>query len=154
VIHLTLIWPQRRPSVVQLTNPNAVMSLLPIFSTTAIVIGLCAALPQLAAMIRARSAAGQSALGWTLGASVNSLMAYVNLVGYKATVLAAGNVGSVTICLAAVALVVRFGPSSPGPAEDRPVGIHELETTEFWALRDQLEDEARRRDEQRVLVAA
>ncbi|HMJ36882.1 MAG TPA: hypothetical protein VK501_23455 [Baekduia sp.] len=39
------------------------MSLLTLFSSTAIVIGLCAALPQLAAMLRARSAAGQSSLG-------------------------------------------------------------------------------------------
>jgi hypothetical protein len=129
------------------------MPLLPILSSTAIVIGLCAALPQLAAMLRARSAAGQSALGWSLGAFVNSLMAYVNLVGYKATVLAAGNVGSVLICLAAVGLVVRFGTAAD--EDDAPVQIHELPTTEFWALRDQLEDEARRRDERgRVLVAA
>src|SRR4051812_25396375 len=129
------------------------MSLLPILSTTAIVIGLCSALPQLAAMVRARSAAGQSWLGWTLGAFVNSLMAYVNLVGYKATVLAAGNVGSVAICLAAVALVVRFGPA-PAEGADEPVQIHKLATGEFWALREQLEDEARRRDERGVLVAA
>ena len=131
------------------------MSLLPILSTTAIVIGLCAALPQLAAMVSARSAAGQSALGWALGAFVNSLMAYVNLVGYKAAVLAAGNVGSLMICLTAVALVLRYGSASDDePAEDASVQVHELATTEFWALREQLEHEARRRDEQRVLVAA
>jgi hypothetical protein len=133
------------------------MSLLPILSTTAIVIGLCAALPQLAAMARARSAAGQSALGWSLGAFVNLLMGYVNLVGYKATVLAAGNVASVALCVAAVGLVLRFGPSADDGlalADERPVGIHELPTTEFWALREQLEHEARRRDEGRALVAA
>jgi hypothetical protein len=127
------------------------MSFLPIASTTAIVIGLAAALPQLAAMLNARSAAGQSALGWSLGAFVNMLMAYVNYVGYGAKVLAAGNVASVGICLTAVALVVRFGTD----AEAEPsVRLDELATTEFHALRDQLEDEARRRDERRVLVAA
>lgn len=130
------------------------MSLLPIASTTAIVIGLCAALPQLAAMTRARSAAGQSALGWGLGAFVNMLMAYVNLVGYQATVLAAGNVASVALCLVAVGLVVRYGSSDDAPVEERPVQIHDLATTEFWALRDQLEHEARRRDERRILIAA
>jgi hypothetical protein len=132
------------------------MSLLPIFSTTAIVIGLCAALPQLGAMVRARSAAGQSALGWTLGAFVNFLMAYVNYVGYDAAVLAAGNVASLALCLVAVGLVARFGPGAAEATEDeRPVLVHELPTTEFWALRDQLEHEARRRDEHRaVLVAA
>jgi hypothetical protein len=139
------------------------MSLLPIASSTAIVIGLCAALPQLAAMVRARSAAGQSSLGWSLGACVNSLMAYVNLVGYKATVLAAGNLASLALCLVAVALVVRFGAgAAAGPVaaapvaddDDRRLAVHELPTTEFWALRDQLEHEARRRDEQRPLALA
>jgi predicted DNA repair protein MutK len=131
------------------------MSLLPIFSTTAIVIGLAAALPQLAAMLNARSAAGQSALGWSLGAFVNCLMAYVNYVGYGAKVLAAGNIASVGICLSAVALVVRFGADAPAQHEAAPaVRVDELATTEFHALRDQLEDEARRRDERRVLVAA
>jgi hypothetical protein len=129
------------------------MSLLPICSTTAIVIGLAAALPQLAAMVRARSAAGQSATGWALGAFVNLLMAYVNLVGYQAGVLAAGNVASLALCIVAVALVTRFGTGGAGE-DERPVLVHELPTTEFWALRDQLEDEARRRHEQRELVAA
>jgi hypothetical protein len=130
------------------------MSLLPILSTTAIVIGLAAALPQLAAMLNARSAAGQSALGWILGATVNALMAYVNYVGYGAKVLAAGNVASVGICLTAVALVVRFGDAAAPAAEEPAVRVDELPTTEFHALRDLLEDEARRRDERRVLVAA
>jgi hypothetical protein len=129
------------------------MSLLPILSTTAIVIGLCSALPQLAAMVRARSAAGQSSLGWSLGALVNLLMAYVNLVGYDATVLAAGNVGSVGICVAAIGLVLRFGPAVE-EADEPLLPVHELPTSEFWILRDQLEHEARRRDEHRVLVAA
>src|SRR3954451_23780968 len=131
------------------------MTLLPIASTTAIIIGLCAALPQLGAMVRARSAAGQSSLGWTLGACVNFLMAYVNLAGYHATVLAAGNVASVAVCLAAIGLVLRFGSAQPADDEDRAaVPFHELPTGEFWELREQLEHEARRRDEFRTLVAA
>jgi hypothetical protein len=140
------------------------MTLLAFASTTAIVIGLCAAVPQLTAMVRARSAAGQSALGWTLGAFVNFLMAYVNLAGYHATALALGNVASLTLCLVAVALVVRFGDAgavAPGPApavagagDDAPVSVHELPTGEFWALRDQLEHEARRRDDRRELAFA
>jgi hypothetical protein len=132
------------------------MSLLPFASTTAIVIGLCAALPQLGAMVTARSSAGQSSLGWALGAFVNLLMAYVNLVGYHATVLAAGNVASVLLCVVAVALVLRFGAGAQdAPLDDEhPVPVHELATTEFWALREQLEHEARRRDELGTLVAA
>lgn len=132
------------------------MSLLPVFSSAAIVIGLAAALPQLYAMVRARSAAGQSALGWMLGATVNTLMAYVNFVGYHATPLALGNVASLAICLAAVGLVLRFGAVAAGddaPAEP-PLAFHELPTMEFVVLREQLEHEARRRDERRTLAVA
>lgn len=129
------------------------MSLLPVFSSAAIVIGLAAALPQLYAMVRARSAAGQSALGWMLGATVNTLMAYVNFVGYHATPLALGNVASLAICLAAVGLVARYGEEAP---EDEPLAFHELPTMELVLLREQLEHETRRRDEHRAaqLVAA
>ena len=127
------------------------MSLLPFFSTLAIVIGLAAALPQLHAMVRARSAAGQSALGWLLGATVNTLMAYVNFVGYHATPLAVGNVASLAICLAAVGLVVRFGAEEVAVASpSAPSAFHELPTLELVVLREQLDHEARRR----ALVAA
>src|SRR4051794_634079 len=101
------------------------MSLLPLFSSAAIVIGLAAALPQLYAMVRARSAAGQSALGWTLGATVNTLMAYVNFVGYHATPLALGNIASLAICLAAVGLVVRFAEETDDDTAV-PLAFHEL----------------------------
>lgn len=130
------------------------MSLLPLFSSAAIVIGLAASLPQLYAMVRVRSAAGQSALGWMLGATVNTLMAYVNFVGYHATPLALGNVASLAICLAAVGLVVRFGDAVADQDDaDAPFAIHELPTMEFVALREQLEHEARRRDEHRLVAA-
>jgi hypothetical protein len=131
------------------------MSLLALLSTTAIIIGLGSALPQLVAMVRARSAAGQSSLGWGLGAFVNGLMTYVNFAGYHAPVLALGNVASVVICLMAVTLVVRFGVGSHPPAAAAaplPVatpGLHigDMGAGEFWALREQLEHEARRRDD-------
>jgi hypothetical protein len=129
------------------------MSLLALASSTAIVIGLCAAIPQLAAMVRARSAAGQSALGWTLGVFVNALMAYVNLAGYHATALALGNVASLALCLAAVGLVLRFGDAD-GETTDAPPVFYELPTQELLVLREQLEHEARRRDERRELALA
>jgi hypothetical protein len=128
------------------------MSLLPVLSSAAIVIGLAAALPQLSAMVRARSAAGQSALGWMLGATVNTLMAYVNFVGYHATPLALGNLASLAICLAAVGLVLRFGETAAAEGDDAPA-FHELPTQEFVLLREQLEHEARRRDERRLVAA-
>jgi hypothetical protein len=120
------------------------MSLLAIFSTTAIVVGLAAVIPQLATMVRARSAAGQSALGWSLGAFVNTLMAYVNFAGYHATVLALGNVLSVALCLAALGLVFRYGDAASARVAE--AGVDGLPTSEFWALREALEHEARRRD--------
>jgi hypothetical protein len=130
------------------------MSLLDLFSSAAIVIGLCAALPQLAAMLRARSAAGQSSLGWTLGAFVNGLMSYVNFAGYHAAVLAAGNVASLLICVLAVGLVVRFGTGAHDSAtRTSGVTVGDLPTTEFWALRDQLEHEARRRGDLQLVAA-
>ena len=130
------------------------MTFLPIASSAAIVIGLCAALPQLAAMVRSRSAAGQSALGWTLGASVNFLMAYVNFAGYHATALALGNVASLVLCVVAIGLVARFG-SHREPAGAAPA-FYELPTQELLVLREQLEHETRRRDERRepALAAA
>jgi hypothetical protein len=131
------------------------MSLLALASTTAIVIGLCAALPQLAAMIRARSAAGQSSLGWALGAFVNTLMVYVNFAGYHATFLALGNAASVALCLVAVALVLRFGDADSAAGavpERREAHVSDLATGEFWALREQLEHEARRRDQGRLVA--
>jgi hypothetical protein len=137
------------------------MSLLALLSTAAIVIGLCAALPQLAAMVRARSAAGQSSLGWILGAFVNGMMSYVNFAGYHAMVLAIGNVASVMICLIAVGLVARFSTGAHahphlGPAQAplaAGVRVGDLPANEFWALHGQLEHEARRRDELRLVVA-
>jgi hypothetical protein len=91
------------------------MPLLALLSTTAIVVGLAAVLPQLA---------------------------NVNYAGYHATVLALGNVVSVALCLAAVALVWRFGDRAPAQAE---VGVYDLPTGELLTLRDALEHEARRR---------
>ncbi|HWH93850.1 MAG TPA: hypothetical protein VNT03_08310 [Baekduia sp.] len=49
-----------------------------------------------------------------------------------------------------------MGRPSPaaGGLSDLTAAVHELPTTEFWALRDELEHEARRRDERRVLAVA
>lgn len=134
------------------------MSFITLLSTLAIVIGLASGLPQLATMTRNRSASGQSALGWSLGAFVNTMMAYVNFAGYHAAALAGGNVLSVLICLTAVALVLRFGTQDAGvppaatplavvPASGDVIPVSDLATHEFWTLREHFEHEARRRSE-------
>jgi hypothetical protein len=148
------------------------MSFITLLSSIAIVVGLVSGLPQLATMARTRSAAGQSAVGWLLGAFVNTMMAYVNFAGYHAAALSAGNVLSVGICATAVSLVLRFGADAGAePAADTrgvpaltlaapggqvsDIPVSDLATHEFWALRDHFEHEARRRSERELeLVAA
>jgi hypothetical protein len=62
-------------------------------------------------MLRARSSAGQSTVGWTFGIATNSALAFVNLLGYHAFVLGLGNLISLSGCLTAVYLVRRFRPA-------------------------------------------
>ncbi len=87
------------------------MLLVSVLSSVAIVFGIGANLPQIARMHRSRSAAGQSPVGWIMGAITNLCLAYVNLVGLGATLLGAANLGTVVLCSIAVALTVRFGQS-------------------------------------------
>ncbi|MEN0015047.1 MAG: hypothetical protein AAGC46_16890 [Solirubrobacteraceae bacterium] len=146
------------------------MNSISILSTLAMAVGLAAALPQILQMVRTRSASGQSALGWGMGLVTNLSMAYVNEVGFGAKALMASNLLSGTLCLAAIALIGRFGaaadvasdvaaPAMPiaGRIHPRPVvvplapehqgSLVEMPTTEFAALRDAilLVDEARGR---------
>jgi hypothetical protein len=106
------------------------MLLVSVLSSVAIVFGIGANLPQIARMHRSRSAAGQSPVGWIMGAITNLCLAYVNLVGLGATLLGAANLGTVLLCSIAVALTVRFGevgqaePAVPVAASPgAPVGI-------------------------------
>jgi hypothetical protein len=87
------------------------MLLVSVLSSVAIVFGIGANLPQIARMHRSRSAAGQSPVGWIMGAVTNLCLAYVNLVGLGATLLGAANLGTVVLCSIAVALTLRFGAS-------------------------------------------
>ena len=63
-------------------------------------------------MLRARSSAGQSTVGWSLGIATNASLTFVNLLGYHALVLSAGNLASLSGCLTAVYLVRRFRPQA------------------------------------------
>jgi hypothetical protein len=146
------------------------MNPIALCSTAAIAVGLVAALPQLACMIRARSAAGQSLLGWTLGIVVNLLMAYVNHAGYHADTLAAGNTVNVLIYTAAVGLILHLRASAASAVAGAPAGddlpaapgvpmrapalavaapeaiVTELATTEFAVLHAVVNAEAQRRE--------
>lgn len=96
------------------------MLLVSVLSSVAIVFGIGANLPQIARMHRSRSAAGQSPVGWIMGAVTNLCLAYVNLVGLGATLLGAANLGTVVLCSIAVALTLRFGESGQADAEAVP----------------------------------
>jgi hypothetical protein len=119
-------------------------TIISLISTAAAVIGLFGILPQLITMVRARSAGGQSTLGWGLGATTNLALSFVNGLGYHAAVLAAGNALSLAGCLTAVCLVRRFG-NSPVSADTTPPAVAEMHTSEFFALREAVVAEHRRR---------
>lgn len=156
------------------------MLLVSVLSSVAIVFGIGANLPQIARMHRSRSAAGQSPVGWIMGAVTNLCLAYVNLVGLGATLLGAANLGTVVLCSIAVALTVRFGESGQREAEvvesapvaavtTAPVGIAtivasshdtmvDMPTQEFTLINDAVRAAEQRRvawrEEQRLAQAA
>lgn len=117
-------------------------------------VGLAAALPQIARMLRTRSAAGQSSTGWAMGLLANVCMGYVNLRGFDAHLLAASNALSGLLCLAAIGLITRFGagdaPAEAAPLSGGHLGHHasrpvhhvlaDLPTTEFVALRSAIDE--------------
>ena len=118
------------------------MKLITFLSLFAMLLGLAGGVPQIVRMLSARSAAGQSPSGWAMGMACNMAMAYVNLVGLHATLLAASNLLSMTLCGVAITLIVRLEDRRPPAAS---VVVHELPTAEFEALREAvLSAEARR----------
>lgn len=156
------------------------MLLVSVLSSVAIVFGIGANLPQIARMHRSRSAAGQSPVGWIMGAVTNLCLAYVNLVGLGATLLGAANLGTVVLCSIAVSLTVRFGetghpeaaavaPASLAAAPVAPVAIASLmasshdtmvdmPTQEFTVINDAVRAAEQRRvawrEQQRESAAA
>ena len=133
-------------------------------------VGLAASLPQILRMMTARSAGGQSVVGWSMGCVTNVSMAYVNFFGFHATALTVSNIVSASLCVAAVMLILRFReePAAVSSADDLALTIeiplssyHQpetfearrshiagLPTTEFDALRDAVlsaEEERRER---------
>lgn len=137
--------------------------LISVLSTAAIIVGLAGTVPQITTMLRSRSSDGQSPLAWGLGISVNAMMAYVNLVGFHAPVLALGNVAGATLCTIALGCVRRLagaGSGSHPEPESALAGLpqtafSEMPTDELVAVRKHLATEESRRMElrRRRLVA-
>ena len=84
------------------------MNTISLISAIAVVVSIGGILPQIVAMLQARSSAGQSALGWCLGVLVNGLLGYVNAEGAQSAVLAAGNAIGFLLSATALALVFRY----------------------------------------------
>jgi hypothetical protein len=125
-------------------------TLIATISMLAAVIGIAGIVPQLITMLRARSSAGQSTVGWSFGIATNTSLAFVNLLGYHALVLGSGNLASLTGCLTAVYLVRRFRRH----AESSGDAVTDLQTQEFEVLRDAVLIEHHRRTGERELALA
>jgi hypothetical protein len=124
------------------------MTMISLISAIAVVVSIGGILPQIVAMLHARSSAGQSALGWCLGVLVNGLLGYVNAEGAQSAVLAAGNAVGFLLSAAALSLVFRyrgdhavqrFGALDPGAAVSTLLDpsrspLVELRTEELEAL--------------------
>jgi uncharacterized membrane protein YccC len=125
-------------------------TLIETISMLAALIGIAGIVPQLITMLRARSSAGQSTVGWSFGIATNLSLAFVNLLGYHALVLGSGNLASLSGCLTAVYLVRRFRPREEPAAET----VTDLRTQEFEILRDAVLIEHHRRTGERELALA
>lgn len=152
------------------------MNTISLISTVAMALGLSASLPQIVRMMSARSAGGQSIVGWGMGIATNACLAYVNLMGFGALALAASNVTSAALCAVACVLIVRYRepaqavttpedyvieiPSTPAPLQPAAFDAHHghiagLPTTEFEVLRDAVfAAEQTRRDRRPAELAA
>ena len=95
------------------TTLATTMTTISLISAIAVVVSIGGILPQIVAMLRARSSAGQSALGWCLGVVVNGLLGYVNAEGAQSVVLTAGNAIGFLLSATALALVVRYRMGHP-----------------------------------------
>jgi uncharacterized membrane protein YccC len=125
-------------------------TLIATISMLAALIGIAGIVPQLITMLKARSSAGQSTVGWSFGIATNVSLAFVNLLGYHALVLGSGNLASLSGCLTAVYLVRRFRRRE----EPAPDTVTDLHTQEFEILRDAVLIEHHRRTGERELALA
>ena len=126
------------------------MNTIAVFSFAAVFVGIGGIFPQIVAMAKARSSAGQSALAWCLGVVLNALLGYVNVVGSHSALLALGNAVCLLLCLTAFVQVLLYR-SPPAPTDaptthpavavstllDAPgATLAEVHTTELEALQD------------------
>jgi hypothetical protein len=114
-------------------NVSVPMTTISLLTIAACVLGQAGIVPQLARMVRARSAAGQSPIGWMLGGLTNACLLYINLAGYHALMLAVSNTLGLLLCVACTAATLRLGDRPP-PDEPFAADITALPTQEFEVL--------------------
>jgi hypothetical protein len=109
------------------------VSIVTLLSTAGMALGLAGIVPQIVRMMRARSAGGQSPVGWGMALAANTAMGYVNLTAFGAMLLVTYNVIAGSLCGIAMLLVVRYGRRR-APLTLPP--LEQLRTQELVILRD------------------
>ncbi len=113
------------------------MSYVTLISTAAMLLGLGGIVPQIVRMARARSAAGQSAIGWLMCMGAQLSMAYLNGFVFGAPLLTGSNLTAASLCAIALVLIAIMGRRSPAPASaPATADLVDLATQEFVVLRD------------------
>ena len=112
------------------------MSVITLISTAAMLLGLGGIVPQIVRMARARSAAGQSALGWIMCMGAQLSMAYLNGLVFGSPVLTTSNLIAATLCAIALALIATMGGRASAAAAPESTDLLNLATQEFVVLRD------------------
>jgi hypothetical protein len=132
------------------------MSLTTLVSSFAMLLGLGAIVPQIVRMIRARSAAGQSPMGWSMGLGAHLSMAYVNATAFQAVVLTTSNLMAASLCALSLALILTMARRAPAAAEPPATSeLADLATQEFVLLRDAvMAADAARRPRHEPAIAA
>jgi hypothetical protein len=132
------------------------MSYVTLISTAAMLLGLGGIIPQIVRMARARSAAGQSAIGWLMCMGAQLSMAYLNGLVFGAPLLTASNLTAATLCAIALVLIAAMGRRAPaGATAPATADLVDLATQEFVVLRDAvLAADAARRPRAELVRAA
>lgn len=137
------------------------MTYITLISTVAMLLGLGGIVPQIFRMARARSAAGQSAIGWFMCMGAQLSMAYLNGLVFGAPLLTASNLTAATLCAIALVLIGVMGRRAPAgataatPATPATADLVDLATQEFVVLRDAvLAADAARRPRAELIRAA
>jgi hypothetical protein len=137
------------------------MTYITLISTVAMLLGLGGIVPQIFRMARARSAAGQSAIGWFMCMGAQLSMAYLNGLVFGAPLLTASNLTAATLCAIALVLIGVMGRRAPAgaiaatPATAATADLVDLATQEFVVLRDAvLAADAARRPRAELIPAA